>query len=105
MHIYFECTGGFTNLHLKYNVDTDELPNKLSEEILGFVKSAKFFEINPSDVLPIPTGPPDVIHYNLTITEGKNKNSITCTDFTAPSSLHPLLAILYKQALLQRRER
>jgi hypothetical protein len=104
MRIDFECSGGFANLRLTYHVDTDELPQEFAEEILRLVESSGFFDIQPSEVAPTSAGPPDVFFYRLSLSQGSRKQSLSCNDVTAPAALHPLLALLRKLALNQKRK-
>jgi hypothetical protein len=104
MRIDFECSGGFANLRLTYHVDTNDLPQELAQEILKLVESSRFFDIQPSEVAPALTGPPDVFFYRLSLSEGSKKQSLACNDVTAPATLHPLLALLRKLALKQGRK-
>ena len=104
MRIDFECSGGFANLQLTYRVDTGELPQEIASELLRLVKDSGVFHLEESRVAPRSPGPPDVFLYRLSLSEGSRKKSLTFTDVTAPVSLHPLLALLRKLALDQRRE-
>jgi hypothetical protein len=104
MRIDFECSGGFANLRLSYHADTDELPQELAEEILRLVESSGFFDIQPSEVDPTSAGPPDVFSYRVSLSEGKRKKSLSFNDVTASAKLHPLLALLRKLALDQKRK-
>ena len=89
---------------MTYHADTNELPQALAEEILRLVESSGFFNIQPSDLAPASPGPPDVFFYRLSISEGSRKQSLSCSDVTAPATLHPLLALFRKLALDQRRK-
>ena len=102
MRIKFECSGGFANLRLTYHADTDELPQELAEELLRLVEDARVLDIQPSEVAPRPTGPPDVFVYRLSLQQGNRKTSLSFNDMTAPAPLQPLLAVLRKLALEQR---
>lgn len=103
MRIDFECSGGFANLRLTYHANTDELPQELAEEILRLVEISRFFDIQPSGVTSTSAGPPDVFSYQISLSEGNRKQSLSCNDVTAPATLHPLLALLRQIALDQRR--
>ena len=104
MHIDFECSGGFANLQLAYRTDTDELPQDLASELLRLVEGSGVFELQESDLAPQSPGPPDVFFYRLSLLEGGRKKSLSFNDVTAPAPLHPLLALLRKLALDQRRK-
>ena len=104
MRIDFNCSGGFANLRLTYHADTNELPQELAEKILRLVESSGFFDIQPSGVASTSAGPPDVFSYRISLSEGRKMKSLSCTDVTAPATLHPLLALLRKLALKQGRK-
>lgn len=104
MRIDFECSGGFANLHLTYHADTDELPPELTNEIMELVESSGFFDIKPVELAPSSSGPPDVFFYQLSITKGNKKQSLSCNDVTAPAGLHPLLALFRKLAIDRKRK-
>ena len=99
MHIDFECSGGYANLHLAYRGDTEELPQELAEELERLVEASAFFELQESAAAPKAPGPPDVFTYRLSLREGSRQKSLSLTDVTAPASLHPLLALLRKLAI------
>jgi hypothetical protein len=92
MQIDFECTGGFANLRLKFKLHTDELPQEQANEIKALVDASGYFSIQPRDVASAATGPPDVFHYKVALTDGHRKKALSCTDMSAPVELHPLLA-------------
>jgi hypothetical protein len=104
MRIDFECSGGFANLRLSYRADTNELPPELAEDILSLVESSGFFDIQAGEVASTSAGPPDVFSYRVSLSEGRKMQSLSCTDVTAPATLHPLLALLRKLALNQGRK-
>jgi hypothetical protein len=103
MRIDFECSGGYVPLHLTYHADTDDLPQVLAEELLELVESSGVFDLQPSEVAPTSTGPPDVILYQLSVSDGGRKTSLSVNDVTAPAELRPLLGRLRQLALEQRR--
>lgn len=103
MRIHYESAGGFINLNLEYHVDTAELNQDLAEELMNLVETSKVFSINPSDVAPKSNGPPDVIFYQLSISDEGRQISLSCNDVTAPIELRPLLARLQELAMDQRR--
>jgi hypothetical protein len=95
MHIRFECSGGYLNLLLKYQADTDELPAELADELVSLVESCGFFSFQQS-----PDSPafPDMISYSLFISDGNRSRSLSVNDASA-GSLHPLLGRLRQLAL------
>ncbi|HEX6305140.1 MAG TPA: protealysin inhibitor emfourin [Anaerolineales bacterium] len=104
MKIDFESSGGFANLMLEYRANTEDLPAELGEELRDLVESAGVFDIRAEEVAPTQAGQPDVIQYQLSVTEGSRQTTITCNDVTAPPSLRPLLSRLRELAIQQRRE-
>lgn len=104
MHIKFERSGGFAGLLLTYQADTDELPQEVAEELLRLVESSGVFELQPDEVAPAASGPPDVFFYQLSLSEGSRKKSLSFNDVTAPATLRPLLGYLQKLALDQKRK-
>ena len=102
MKIHYESTGGFINLQLEYHVDTADLNQELAGELLNLVESSTLFGIQPSDTSPVSDGPPDVISYKLSLSEGNQQLSLSCNDITAPVELRPLLSRLQELAMEQR---
>lgn len=105
MRIDFECSGGFANLQLAYHIDTDTLPQEQAEELLNLVKSSDVFDIQQRDVAARGAGgPPDVLSYRLSLSEGGRQKTLSFNDVTAPASLQRLLALLRKLALEKKRK-
>lgn len=104
MRIDFECSGGFFHLPLAYRADTNELAPGLAQELLKLAESSGFFDFQQGDAAPKSPGPPDVISYRLSLSEGGKSKSLSVNDVTAPASLHPLLTRLRELALEQRRQ-
>jgi len=42
MHIKFSCIGGFANLDLNFEIDTDELPKEKYEELQNLMNKLTF---------------------------------------------------------------
>jgi hypothetical protein len=107
MQIDFASSGGFANLELAYRVDTANLPEEEAKELVRLVESSGVFDLEPEDLPPNPkaaAGPPDVISYRLTLSEGAKQNTLWFNDVTVPASLRPLLEYLRKLALEQKRK-
>lgn len=105
MHIDFSSSGGLANLQLEYRADTDELPKEQAEEILTLIESSGALNLEPNDINPtVSSGPPDVVSYRLTLSEGGKQKTFWFNDVTAPASLRPLLTLLRKRALEQKRK-
>ncbi len=105
MRIDFECSGGFANLQLTCHLNTDGLPQVQAEELLKLVESSGVFDLQQSDVTPAADGgPPDVFFYRLSLSEGGRQKTLSFNDVTAPASSRPLLALLQKLALDEKRK-
>jgi len=104
MRIDYERSGGFANLQLSCHLNTDGMPQDQAEELLKLVESSKVFEIQQSDVTPVMgAGPPDVFSYRLSLLEGGKQKALSFNDVSAPASLRPLLVVLQRIALEQKR--
>lgn len=104
MRINFECSGGFANLKLTYNVDTNTLPHELAKELLELIEDSGFFKLQQNEVTPKSPGPPDVFSYRLSLHESGKKKSLFFNDVTVPASLRPLLGHLQKLAVDKKRK-
>jgi hypothetical protein len=107
MQIDFSSSGGFANLELAYRVDTDNLPEEEAKELVRLVESSGVFDLKEDDLPSNPkaaAGPPDVISYRLSLSEGVRQTTLWFNDVTAPASVRPLLALLRKLALEQKRK-
>jgi emfourin len=101
MHIDFKRSGGFANLRLTYQGDSNELPQNVAEEFSRLVESSGFFDIKQTDLDSNSTRYPDVFNYQVSLSDSKRQHSLSCNDVTAPDSLRPLLSFLQKLALHQ----
>jgi hypothetical protein len=107
MQIDFASSGGFANIELAYRVDTDNLPEEEAKELLTLIESSCVFNLKQDDLPSNPkagAGPPDVISYRLSLSEGSKQNTLWFNDVTAPASVRPLLALLRKLALEEKRK-
>jgi hypothetical protein len=105
MLIDFSSSGGFANLELAYRVDTKTLPEEQATELENLVESSGIFDLEQDAATPQPeaaAGPPDVIAYRLTVSDGTRQVTFWFNDVTAPASVHPLLTKLRKLALEQK---
>lgn len=102
MQINFQCSGGYANLRLTYQANTEELPDDLTSELEDLVRQANFFSFRPNQLAARSAGPPDVFTYQLSIAANGQQNSLIVTDVNAPDSLHPLLDRLRQLAIAQR---
>lgn len=107
MQIDFASSGGFANLELAYRVNTNNLPEEEAKELVRLVESSGVFNLKQDDLPSSPkagAGPPDVISYRLSLSEGAKQNTLWFNDVTAPASVRPLLAVLRKLALEQKKK-
>jgi hypothetical protein len=107
MQIDFASSGGFANLELAYHADTNTLPEEQAQELLSLIESSGVFSLEHDDLPPQPkagVGPPDVISYRLSLSEGAKQNTLWFNDVTTPAAVRPLLELLRKLALEERRK-
>jgi hypothetical protein len=105
MHIDFSSSGGFANLQLAYQGDTNTLPEQEAKELARLVEGSGVFELEQDDVNPnVTVGRADVISYRLTVAEGNRQNTLWLNDVTAPASVRPLLTYLRKLAIEQKKK-
>ncbi|MDP1420484.1 hypothetical protein Q8G35_19390 [Peribacillus simplex] len=100
MHIKFSCIGGFANLDLKFQIDTDELPEEQNEELQNLMKTADLPNaVTESKMAGAKAKGADSFSYQLDIANEKNKQSFSFTDITAPEEVRPLLDYLRNLAI------
>jgi len=105
MQIDFASSGGFANLRLNYQVDTDTLPKEQAEELTRLIESSGVFDLEQNDTTPeTAAGLADVISYRISLSEGSRQSTLWFNDVNAPASLRPLLALLRKLAIEQKRK-
>lgn len=97
MHIKFSCIGGFANLDLNFEIDTDELPKEKYEELQNLMKHADL--PNAAQSKMVKTQGFDSFSYQLDIADEKKKQSFSFTDTTAPEEVRPLLDYLRNLAI------
>ncbi|WHX61075.1 protealysin inhibitor emfourin [Peribacillus frigoritolerans] len=97
MHIKFSCIGGFANLDLNFEIDTDELPKEKYEELQNLMKQADLSNAAQSKM--VKTQGFDSFSYQLDIADEKKKQSFSFTDTTAPEEVRPLLDYLRNLAI------
>jgi len=104
MQIDFASSGGFANLQLAYRGDTDTMPEKQARELVQLVESSSVFEMRQDGInASAAIGRADVISYRLTLSDGPRQTTLWMNDVTAPALLRPLLALLRKLAIQQKR--
>lgn len=107
MQIDFASSGGFANLELAYRGDTNSMPEEQARELESLVESSGVFDLDQEDAPSEPkaaAGPPDVIAYRLTVSDGVRQKTLWFNDMTAPAAIRPLLAKLRKLAIEQKRK-
>ncbi|QYF84217.1 hypothetical protein KY492_08215 [Brevibacterium sp. PAMC21349] len=97
MHIKFSCIGGFANLDLNFEIDTDELPKEKYEELQNLMKQADLPNAVQSKM--VKTQGFDSFSYQLDIADEKKKQSFSFTDISAPEEVRPLLDYLRNIAI------
>lgn len=97
MHIKFSCIGGFANLDLNFEIDTDELPKEKYEELQNLMKQADL--PNAAQSKMVKTQGFDSFSYQLDIADEKKKQSFSFTDISAPEEVRPLLDYLRNIAI------
>ncbi len=97
MHIKFSCIGGFANLDLNFEIDTDELPKEKYEDLQNLMKQADL--PNAAQSKMVKTQGFDSFSYQLDIADVKKKQSFSFTDITAPEEVRPLLDYLRNLAI------
>lgn len=107
MQIDFSSSGGFANLELNYRGDTNTMPEEQARELERLVESSGAFELEGEDTTSQPqaaAGPPDVIAYRLTLSDGARQTTLWLNDATAPAAIRPLLGELRRLALEEKRK-
>jgi hypothetical protein len=105
MQIDFSTSGGFANLELAYRTDTTSLPEAQARELESLVESSGAFDLDQDDLnINTTVGRADVISYRLTLSEGSKQTTLWMNDVTAPASVRPLLGLLRKLAMEQKRK-
>jgi hypothetical protein len=75
MDIEPEFSGGYANIRLSYHGDTDKLPPETADKLLKLIERSRVFELQQSELAPTNAGPPDALHYKLTLHEGSKKKN------------------------------
>ncbi|MET1180602.1 protealysin inhibitor emfourin [Peribacillus simplex] len=97
MHIKFSCIGGFANLDLNFQIDTDELPKEQKEELQNLMMTADL--PNAAESKKVKAQGFDAFSYQLVIADEKKQQSFSFTDITAPEEVRPLLDYLRDLAI------
>ena len=98
MRVDFECWGGYVSVHLRYRVETADLPDETAKKIERLVDASKVLDREPEIGSP-PARVPDVVSYRLNLQDGGRTASLSCTDVTAPPEVLALMSCLRRLAL------
>ena len=105
MQIDFASSGGFANLQLAFQGDTETMPEDQTQELERLVESSGVFDLDQDDLnANAAIGRADVITYRLTLADGPRRTTLWMNDVTAPASVRPLLAYVRKLAIEQKRK-
>ncbi|MFS0765737.1 protealysin inhibitor emfourin [Peribacillus phoenicis] len=99
MHIKFSCIGGFANLDLNFQIDTEKLPKEKNEELQNLMKTADLPNASQSKKAGAKAQGFDAFSYQLDIADEKKKQSYSFTDITAPEEVRTLLDYLRNLAI------
>ncbi|MCP1399143.1 MULTISPECIES: protealysin inhibitor emfourin [Bacillus] len=99
MEINFTSHGGFANLQLVYNVETNKLPTKISKKIQNIINKYQIWEINDTITEKHTSLPPSIFYYELLLKDNDKKKNFICNDLNAPVELRPLLTFLQELAI------
>ncbi|GAB6256982.1 protealysin inhibitor emfourin [Peribacillus sp. NPDC055009] len=99
MHIKFSCIGGFANLDLNFQIDTEKLPKEKNEELQNLMKTADLPNASQSIMAGAKAQGFDAFSYQLDIADEKKKQSYSFNDITAPEEVRPLLDYLRNLAI------
>lgn len=102
MQISFVCEGGFANLRLSYDCDTDTLPEREATELVDAVKASGILREPPPRPAPEGLSVPDAMSYRVTVSDHGESVTWEVTDVTAPADLRPLIQLLQDAALARR---
>jgi hypothetical protein len=104
MRINFKREGGYANIPLEYDADTDEMTSDIAEKLLELVDASGIWDLSPEAAMPRSKPIPDAFSFRLTLSEGERRKSLSLCETTAPASLRPLLELLQELASLERRK-
>ncbi len=98
MRIEFRRSGGYPNIPLECQFDTDSLPADETRGLQELIAAAGAAQLRQADLPPIPPGAADYFTYEITLGGGQ---SISVTDVNAPDELRPLIDKLSELASQQ----
>jgi hypothetical protein len=85
MRIRYERSGGLANIPLKLEVDSDTLPAGQAKELKRLIEGADLFNQPASPAAA--KGVADQFQYEISVEDGKRKQTIRTTDTAAPAEL------------------
>lgn len=97
MRIRFERSGGFTNIPLRAQLDSDQMPRDRAQELERLVERARPFD-QPAESSPAATTPDD-FQYEMTIEDGGRSRALRTSDTAAADDLKLLFDFLADEAL------
>jgi len=89
MRISYRRTGGFAGMVMKFDLETETLPQEEADEIQELVTSADFFSL--PDVISSSAPGTDQFQYRLTVEYHEQQHTVEVGDASVPENLWPLL--------------
>jgi hypothetical protein len=99
MRIKFERTGGFANIPLRYEVDTEQMPPAKAQELHRLVEEARAFDQPAKPAAP--ANMPDQFQYELTFEDDARSHTFQTSDLAASHHLQGLLDWLSDEAFAE----
>jgi hypothetical protein len=92
MRIFFERTGGFSNIKRKGSLDSSTLPVREAHRLQRLLKESRFFDLPP--VLGSDPSGADRFIYRVTVETEKGKHTVEAMEAAIPRTLRPFLDFL-----------
>lgn len=96
MRIRFERSGGFANIPLRAELDSDQMPRDRAQELERLVERARPFD-QPAESAQAAT--PDDFQYEMAIEDGARSHTLRTGDTAAADDLKLLFDFLAEEAL------
>ena len=103
MRIRYERSGGFANIGMKYEADSDKLPDDKSKQMKRLIEEARIFD-QPAEP-SASANAPDQFEYALTVEDGGRAHTVRTTDTAASPELVRLIDWLSAEALVELKQR
>jgi hypothetical protein len=97
MRIRFERSGGFANIPLRAELDSDQMPRVRAQELERLVERAHLFD-QPAEISQA-AATPDDFQYKMTVEDGGRSHALRTSDTAAPDDLKLLFDFLAEEAL------